>query len=76
MPNLLAIAASPRGEDSISRTLGQKFIEEWQKSNPDGPVVHRDLCKTKLPFVDAPWIAGSHTPADQQTPEIKEAIRI
>ena len=76
MPNLLSIVASPRGDYSVSRTLTTKFVEEWKTSHAGGNVVVRDLCKTKLPFVDLPWIAGAYTPAEQHSPEMAEALAI
>ena len=76
MSRLLAIQSSPRGDYSISRTLTNKFIEEWKAEHTDGTVVMRDLVNSKLPFVDLPWIAGAYTPAEQHSPEIKEAISI
>ena len=76
MPNLLAVIASPRGEYSISTALTTEFVNAWKANHPDGNVVNRDLYKTKLPFVDAPWIAGAYTPAELHSPEIAEAIAI
>ena len=76
MPNLLSVVASPRGDYSISRTLTAKFVEEWKRSHAGGDVVTRDLCTTKLPFVDLPWIAGAYTPAEQHSPEMAEALAI
>lgn len=76
MPNLLFIVASPRGEYSVSRSLTLKFVEEWKAKHAGGNVTERDLCKTKLPFVDLPWIGGAYTPAEQHSPEMKEALSI
>ncbi len=76
MPNLLAVVTSPRGEYSVSRTLTKQFVEQWEKDHPGGKVVTRDLCKTKLPFVDLPWIAGAYTPVEQHSPEMTEALKI
>lgn len=76
MPSLLAIESSPRGDYSISRNLTRKFIESWKTEHAGGTVAIRDLMKTRLPFVDLPWIMGSYTPAEQHSPEIKEALAI
>jgi FMN-dependent NADH-azoreductase len=76
MPTLLAIESSPRGEYSLSRTLTEKFIETWKAEHSGGTVVTRDLMKTRLPFVDVPWIAGAYTPAEQHSPEMKEALAV
>ena len=74
MPSLLAIESSPRGDYSISRQLTSKFIEDWKAQHAGGNVVVRDLQKTNLPFVDLPWIAGAYTPAEQHSPEMKQAL--
>ena len=76
MSSLLVVLASPRGNYSVSRALTTQFAEEWKKNHSDGTIVTRDLCTTKLPFVDLPWIAGAYTPAEQHSPEIQEAIKI
>jgi len=76
MPSLLAIESSPRGDYSVSRKLTSKFIDEWKAQHSGGSVVVRDLMKTTLPFVDLPWIMGAYTPAEQHSPEVKQAIAI
>ena len=76
MPSLLAIESSPRGDRSVSRSLTNNFIEDWKKQHGSGSVTVRDLQKTHLPFVDAPWIAGAYTPAEQHSPEIQDAIKV
>ncbi len=76
MPTLLAIESSPRGDYSVSRKLTSKFIDDWKAQHAGGTVVVRDLMKTTLPFVDLPWIMGAYTPAEQHSPEAKEAIAI
>ena len=76
MPSLLAIESSPRGDRSVSRTLTAKFVEDWKAAHAGGTVVERDLMRTHLPFVDVPWIAGAYTPAEQHSPETKEALKV
>jgi FMN-dependent NADH-azoreductase len=76
MPNLLSVVASPRGGYSFSRALTASFVEEWKSNHADGKVVTRDLCTTELPYVDLPWIAGAYTPAEQHSPEMKQALAI
>ena len=76
MPSLLAIESSPRGDYSVSRKLTQTFIDDWKDAHSGGTVVVRDLTKTNLPFVDLPWIMGAYTPAEQHSPEIKQALAI
>ena len=76
MPTLLKIDSSPRGDQSISRQLGEQFAREWQQSHTGGSIVTRDLAQTDLPFVDTQWIAGAYTPPDQHTAEHKAALKV
>lgn len=76
MPTLLEIEVSPRLERSVSRTLTARFVEHWKAANPGGRVIRRDLTKTRLPFLDGAWIDGAFAPPEQQSPEMKEALRI
>ncbi len=76
MPTLLRIDASPRGDYSISKTLGKHFTAEWEQAHSGGTVVVRDLSQKPLPYVDLPWIAGAYSTPDQHTPEQKAAIKI
>ena len=76
MPTLLSIESSPRGAYSVSRALTASFVEAWKQTHAGGTVVNRDLNTTTLPFVDLPWIAGAYTPAEQHSPEMKQALKI
>jgi FMN-dependent NADH-azoreductase len=75
MPTLLSVVSSPRGDYSVSRKLTATFVEEWTR-NHGGDVILRDLCATRLPFIDLPWIAGAYTPAEQHSPEMAQALQI
>lgn len=76
MPQLLVVETSPRGSSSISRNMTLRFVADWQKAHPDGKVVDRDLMKTDLPFVTAPWLQAYFTPAEQHSTEMREALRL
>lgn len=76
MTQLLVVETSPRGDHSISRNLTRRFVARWQAAHPDGEVVIRDLMETALPFVNAPWLQAYFTPAEQHSPEMKEALRL
>jgi FMN-dependent NADH-azoreductase len=77
MPTLLALDVSPRGDRSISRALGKQFVERWQKRNPDGNVIYRDLNASRIPFMDNDWIAGVYAPPDlERTPEMQQALAL
>ena len=76
MPSLLKIDVSPRGDHSVSRKLGNQFVEQFQQANSGGTVVTRDLATTTIPFVDLPWIGAAYTPEEARTPEHKAALQL
>lgn len=76
MSKLLVVETSPRGDHSISRNLTRRFVKAWQDVHPNGDVIDRDLMKTDLPFVTAPWLQAYFTPTELHSPEMKEALRL
>lgn len=76
MTQLLVVETSPRGAYSVSRTMTRRFVADWQAAHPGGAVVERDLMTTDLPFVTAPWLQAYFTPAEQHSPEMKEALAL
>lgn len=68
---------SPRGDKSISRALGDRFIEHWKEAHPDGKVVRRDLMQTKIPYMNMDWILGVYAPPEMpRTPEMNAALAL
>lgn len=76
MTRLLVVETSPRAESSISRNMTRSFVRTWRAAHPSGAVVERDLTRTELPFVTAPWLQAYFTPPEQQSPEMKDALRL
>ena len=76
MTKLLVVETSPRGDYSISRQMTRRFVADWRIAHPDGEVTERDLMKTDLPFVTAPWLQAYFTPPEQHSPEMKAALRL
>jgi len=76
MSTLLKIDVSPRGNQSISRKLSNRFATEWQSNHVGAKIVTRDLAATKLPFLDLPWIEGVFAPPDKHTDEHKQALKV
>ena len=76
MPTLLHVDASPRGSLSISRQLSAAAVSAWKHDNPRGKVIARDLCETKMCFVDLDWIVGSRGTPEQQTDSTKRALAL
>jgi FMN-dependent NADH-azoreductase len=76
MAKLLVVECSPRGDASISRTMTRRFVAAWRAAHPGGVVVERDLLKTELTFVTAPWLQAYFTPPDHHTAEMKGALAL
>lgn len=75
MAHLLHIDSSPRGDRSISRSLTQQFVSEWQSKHSGDTVTYRDLGHNPPPFVTENHIAASFSDPSSHTPEQAEAIR-
>ena len=75
MSKLLVVETSPRGDASISRNMTSRFVSQWQAAHPGGSVTVRDLAKTVLPHVTAPWLHAYFTPSEQHSPEMAQALR-
>ena len=73
---LLYIEASPRGDRSQSRKLGQKFLAAWKTAHPGAVVAVRDVGSEPPPFVTSAWVEGAFTPAEQHSPAAREAIAV
>jgi FMN-dependent NADH-azoreductase len=77
MSTLLTINASPRGEMSISRKLGERYIHHWLAAHSGGTIVERDLIKPTIPYMNVDWIGGVYAPpAVPRTPEMLAALAL
>lgn len=76
MTHLLVVETSPRGIESVSRQLTQRFLSAWVSSHPGSKVVHRDLVETGPPFVTAPWLQAYFTPPPAQSQAMKDELRL
>lgn len=74
--NLLVVETSPRGAQSVSRQMTQRFLTAWRSAHPEGRIVHRDLVDAGLPFVTAPWLQAYFTPPADQSPAMKDELRM
>jgi FMN-dependent NADH-azoreductase len=75
-PVLLHLDASPRGERSRSRQLGQKFVTSWRAAHPSATVVSRDIGREPPPFLSEAWVEGAFAPVDQHSVAAQEAIAV
>ena len=76
MKTLLHIDSSPRDGRSHSRQLTASFAATWQKANPDGNVIHRELGLKPVPFVSEDWIAAAFSNPADHTPAQRAAIAV
>ena len=75
MSTILHITASIRGEESVSRSLGQKLVAKLAKSQ-NAEVVTRDLSKNDLPYIDADRFAANLAPYADRSTEQHELAKI
>jgi FMN-dependent NADH-azoreductase len=69
MSTLLQINTSLHSERGQSSLLAGQFADKWQRANPDGRVIVRDLAADPVPHLTAERFDAFATPADQRTPE-------
>jgi FMN-dependent NADH-azoreductase len=72
MSKVLHLDVSPRGDRSVSRTLGKNFVAAL---NPV-KVAYRDLGRDPVPFVTEAWVAGAFNPPEKHEPAWAEAIAL
>lgn len=59
MSNILYITAHPLDDDhSYSMAVGKEFIELYKELHPNDEVVHLDLYKANIPYLDADVFSG------------------
>ena len=75
MSTILHITASIRGEESVSRGLGQKLVGKLAESQ-SADVVTRDLSKNDLPYIDADRFAANLAPYADRSTEQHELAKI
>jgi len=75
MKKILHIISSPRGQASFSIKLGNAIIEQLKAAYPGSTVQVRDLTQTPFPHLEEATLAAFHTPAEQHTPESREALK-
>ncbi|WP_050356166.1 FMN-dependent NADH-azoreductase [Gottschalkia purinilytica] len=53
MSKILYITSNPKSvEQSYSLTVGEAFLEEYKKLNPNDEIINLDLYKTYVPYID------------------------
>ncbi|HTB23070.1 MAG TPA: NAD(P)H-dependent oxidoreductase [bacterium] len=76
MKQLLLINASPRGSQSVSRSLSSHLVERLRASEGPLEVKERDLTTTELPFLSQDLIQAYYTPLDKRSDEQRSLLRV
>ena len=76
MKQLLLINASPRGTQSVSRSLSSHLVERLQASQGALKVRERDLTTSELPFLSQDLIKAYYTPDDKRSDEQRALLRV
>ena len=74
MSNVLHISASIRGDESVSRQLGNLILDNLKADG--ATVTERDLSANDIPFVDASRFEANLTPAIDRTAEQAELAAV
>ncbi|WP_214070371.1 FMN-dependent NADH-azoreductase [Mucilaginibacter sp. dw_454] len=75
MKKILHIISSPKGENSFSIKLGNAIVDKIIAANPGSTVKIKDLTKNPFPHLEEATLAAFYTPAENQTPQSKEALK-
>lgn len=74
--HLLYIDASPRGDRSQSRKIGNRFLTAWKAIHPEAQVTTRDVGREPPPFVSEAWVEGAFTPPENHSAPARDAIAV
>ncbi|KRC12118.1 FMN-dependent NADH-azoreductase [Hydrogenophaga sp. Root209] len=75
--NILHIDASAQTiERSITRQLGQVFLQELLRAAPDTQITYRDLAINPVAPVDSEWIAAAFTRPSDRTTAMQERLAL
>ena len=78
MTHILRVDASARVERSLSRQLGDRFIDAWTEQAGAPRLVRRDVGRAPPPFVTEAWIAAvfsaEKTPEQQALTRLSDAL--
>ena len=76
MSTLLHIDSSPMVEAAVTRRLTAHFVDRWQRANPAGRVIHRDVGRAPPPHPDALVLAAINRSDGDRSPEDIRAARL
>lgn len=74
MTNILYITASARKDNSLSRMIGDRFLNGWTEYDDPVNIVHRDVGTNPPPFISESWVAAAFTPEAKRTAAQQELL--
>lgn len=76
MPRLLQIQSSPNLQNSVTRTLSDKFVQTWLSNYAGVEVDQLDLEASPLPHFDAAAISGFSPGGAEKSAEAQERVAL
>ncbi len=73
---LLRIDSSSRINNSDSRKIADQFQLHWQKSNPQGSIIIRDIINKPIQHIHQKTIEGFYTSKEQFSDELSSATKL
>ncbi|HYX39130.1 MAG TPA: NAD(P)H-dependent oxidoreductase [Oligoflexus sp.] len=73
---VLVVQASPRLEESATRSMTRDLVSKLMVLNPTAKVTLRDLALEPLPHLSQHEITSAFTPPEHRTSELQKAIRL
>lgn len=74
MKTLLYVRTSLYGVQGASSQLAERFVADWQASNPGGHVIVRDLAADPAPHLTAERFQAFSTALENRTPEQRAIV--
>ena len=72
--NVLLVNASSRMQDSVTRHLTDRLVEELQKRHGIAQLVVRDVASTPPPFIDESWVMANFTAAENRNEKQRNVL--
>jgi FMN-dependent NADH-azoreductase len=75
MATVLHFISSPRGDQSLTRKLGNIIIDKIKAGDPNATAKEHVLSENPYPHLEEVHMAGFFTPEEYRTPEQTEALK-
>lgn len=76
MKTLLQIHTSLHGAESLSSSLANDYVEQWQLAQPNGRIISRDLSSSPVPHLTAERFSAFAVAPDERDEEQRTATEL